>query len=87
MQSKAKMFYADKRQGDGTVLEADARLLMVDIKEQMTSRGIPLDIGCTHRDELSPGKTLDPLQAVRRVNAPEVPLRGIGNNEDIMKTQ
>ena len=82
VQSKAKTFYADKRQGDSTVLEADARLLMVDIKEQMTSRGIPLDVGCTHRDELSPGKTLDPLQAVRWVDAPEVPSQGIGDNED-----
>ena len=52
VQCKAKAFYADEKT-DGSTSDENARKLITKIKEDMSERGIPLNVGCLNPDELT----------------------------------
>ena len=58
IQGNVKAFYVEKKDGNGTILELNARLLIMKAKHLLSERGIDLDIGCLNVDELTINKSL-----------------------------
>lgn len=64
IQGKVKERYSN-RADESSVSEKEARDLLLKIKELLKERGIPLDVGCTHRDELQ-GETSKAIAAIKQ---------------------
>ena len=75
IQGKVKAFYVEKKDGNGTISELNARLLIMRAKHLLSERGITLDIECLNVDELN-NQQISGVSKVDKGKDDEIPAVG-----------
>ena len=75
IQGKVKAFYVEKKDGNGTISELNARLLIMRAKHLLSERGITLDIECLNADELN-NQQISDVSKVDKGKDDEIPAVG-----------